>query len=67
MKKILECLEALCEANKAENQLRFELNNLGYHSHGLTAMHLHCVGEIDDRNGSFAFYYAREAREYIAS
>lgn len=67
VKKILECLEALCEANKAEIDIRRDLMSLGYHSHGLVAKHFAFVGEIDDRNGTPAFYYAQDSRQYIES
>ena len=67
VKKILTCLESLCEANKAEEEIRFELSKLGYHDHGLAAMQFRFIGGIDDRNGTPAYYYAIDARQYTGS
>ena len=67
VKHVLACVEALCEANRAEGEVLWELERLGYHSHGLTRRACFAIGEIDDTNGSPAYYYGVEAKEYLRS
>ena len=67
VKHILSCVEALCEANRAEGEVLWELERLGYHSHGLTRCACTAVGEINDTNGSPAYYYGVAAKEYLRS
>ena len=65
VKKIIMCIEALCEANTAEAQIRGALSQAGYHSHTLQHHGFQFIGGIDDRNGGPAYYYAKDAREYV--
>jgi hypothetical protein len=64
--RILECLQALCEANDQEERVRSDLEHLGYDNHGLPHQGFTAPGRMDDRNGAPAFYYAREATAYIS-
>lgn len=61
---ILECLEALCVANKAECEVRESLEKLGYDRHRLTHQAFGAIGQINDPN-ELACRYAKEARHYI--
>lgn len=66
-KKVFECLQQLCQANDEEQQLRQELANLGYENHGLPTSSFVAIGGISDWWGSPAYYFAKEARQYIPS
>ena len=65
VKHILECLEALCDANTAEGEVALELERLGYHDHGIQRHALFAIGDINDFSSSPAWYFSREATEYI--
>lgn len=65
VRRILECIKALDEANRKEEGVREELERLGYHSHGLPNQEFMAPGRIDDHFGSPAYYYVREANEYL--
>ena len=67
VKHVLACVEALCEANRAEGEVIWELERLGYHGHGLTRHACFAIGEIDDANGSAAYYFNLSAKEYLGS
>lgn len=62
---LLACLEALCKATRAEEDIRGNLERLGYSRHGLPFKGMTQPGRIEDTSGSAAFYFAREARAYI--
>ena len=61
---ILECLEALCAANKAECEVRESLEKLGYDRHRLTNQAFVEIGQINDPN-EIACRYAKDAANYI--
>jgi uncharacterized coiled-coil protein SlyX len=65
VKNILQCLEALCEANKAEEKIRLDLEKLGYSKHGLQPRGFDAIGRIDDWTGSPAYYFNKEAKRFI--
>jgi hypothetical protein len=65
VKHVLECVEAVCAANKAERDVTLDLERLGYHDHGIDRHAMFTIGEVDDTNGSPAYYFARDAKEYI--
>jgi hypothetical protein len=63
-KAVRDALLKLCEANKAERAVREDLERLGY-DHYLPHAGFMSIGEVDDRNGSAAFYFMRESRHYV--
>jgi hypothetical protein len=66
VRRVLECLEALCAANKEEEEVRAGLERLGYHRHGLEYKGIYGIGRIDDSSGSIAYYYRQQAKAYLA-
>lgn len=64
---IRSCLAQLCAANDVEVEVRVQLEKLGYHSHGLPNQGFSAIGGMDESWGSPAFYFNRNALEYIAS
>jgi hypothetical protein len=65
--KVLECLQQLCEANKEEQEVRDSLVRAGYGEHGLPFCSIAAIGRIDDHCGSPAFYFSKDAKQYIHS
>lgn len=63
---VVDCLEQLCAANEAEEQVRRELERLGYDRHGLSPRKFMTIGSINDTTGSPAYYFAKDAKQYIA-
>ena len=67
VKHVLDCMEALCAANTAEGEVTLELERLGYHDHGIQRHAFFALGEPNDTNGSPAYYYSCDAKEYLRS
>lgn len=64
VERVLECLEALCLANKGESEVRESIEKLGYERHGLPYQGFNAIAQINDPNED-AYRYARDARQYI--
>ena len=67
VKNVLDCMEKLVAANKAEWAVINELQKHGYDRHSMQRYALTMIGETNDQNGCPAYYFAREAKEYIAN
>ena len=65
VRRMLELQQELHDVNEQEYRLRAQLDILGYTRTHLTGMHMRWVGDPADQNGNHAYYWAKEAREYL--
>lgn len=65
VKAVQQAVAQLVEANEAEQQIRMDLERLGYYGHGLQNMSFIQIGDPADTNGTPSYYYMKESSRYI--